>query len=111
VPAGQYGKEALMNLDLWARVEASVVQSENVRAALKLVEIGEAPLGIVYASDAIAGQGVTVVGTFPEGSHTPIVYPAALTVTSVTDAQGFLDYLETPAAEAVFLAQGFQVLP
>jgi molybdate transport system substrate-binding protein len=111
VPAGQYGKEALESLGLWQGVEASVVQSENVRAALKLVEIGEAPFGIVYASDAIAGQGVTVAGTFPKDSHAPIVYPAALTVTSVTDAQGFLDYLETPAAEAVFVAQGFQVLP
>ncbi|MFN6007066.1 MAG: molybdate ABC transporter substrate-binding protein [Paracoccaceae bacterium] len=111
VPAGQYGKEALESLGLWQGVEASVVQSENVRAALKLVEIGEAPFGIVYASDAIAGQGVTVAGTFPKGSHAPIVYPAALTATSVTDAQGFLDYLESPAAEAVFVAQGFQVLP
>ena len=66
---------------------------------------------ILHSDAAIAGQGVTVAGTFPEDSHTPIVYPAALTVTSVTDAQGFLDYLETPAAEAVFVAQGFQVLP
>ncbi|KAF0116182.1 MAG: molybdate transport system substrate-binding protein [Rhodobacteraceae bacterium] len=111
VPAGQYGKGALENLGLWASVQDSVVQSENVRAALKLVEIGEAPLGIVYASDAIAGQGVTVVGTFPDASHAPIVYPAALTTTSATEAQGFLDYLETPAADAVFVAQGFQVLP
>ena len=111
VPAGQYGKEALESLALWNKVEASVVQVENVRAALKLVEIGEAPLGIVYASDAIAAVGVTVVGTFPKDSHAPIIYPAALTATSVTEAQGFLDYLETPEAEAVFVAQGFQVLP
>jgi molybdate transport system substrate-binding protein len=111
VPAGQYGRQALENLGLWQGVEASVVQSENVRAALKLVEIGEAPFGIVYASDAIAGQGVSVAGTFPEDSHAPIVFPAALTATSVPGAEGFLDYLETPAAEAVFLAQGFQVLP
>ena len=111
VPAGQYGKEALESLALWNKVEASVVQVENVRAALKLVEIGEAPLGIVYASDAIAAVGVTVVGTFPKDSHAPIIYPAALTATSVTEAQGFLDYLETPEADAVFVAQGFQVLP
>ena len=111
VPAGQYGKEALESLALWNKVEASVVQVENVRAALKLVEIGEAPLGIVYASDAIAAVGVTVVGTFPKDSHAPIIYPAALTATSVTEAQRFLDYLETPEADAVFVAQGFQVLP
>jgi molybdate transport system substrate-binding protein len=111
VPAGQYGKEALEQLGLWAGVEASVVQSENVRAALKLVETGEAPLGIVYASDAVAGDGVSVLGTFPADSHTPIVYPAALTVTSVAEAEEFLDYLETPEAEAVFLANGFLPVP
>lgn len=111
VPAGQYGKQALESLGLWQGVEANVVQSETVRAALKLVEIGEAPFGIVYASDAIAGRGVTVAGTFPADSHAPVVYPAALTVTSGADAQDFLDYLETPGAEAVFVAQGFQVLP
>lgn len=111
VPAGQYGKQALESLGLWQGVAASVVQSDTVRTALKLVEIGEAPFGIVYASDAVAGQGVAVVGTFPEVSHAPVVYPAALTVTSGADAQDFLDYLETPGAEAVFVAQGFQVLP
>lgn len=111
VPAGQYGKQALERLDLWQGVRASVVQTENVRAALKLVEIGEAPFGIVYASDAVAQPGVTVVGTFPADSHAPIVYPVALTVTSGTEAQGFLDYLEAPEAEAVFKAQGFGVLP
>lgn len=111
VPAGQYGKQALESLGLWQGVAASVVQSDTVRTALKLVEIGEAPFGIVYASDAVAGQGVAVVGTFPADSHTPVVYPAALTVTSGVDAQDFLDYLETPGAEAVFVAQGFQVLP
>lgn len=111
VPAGQYGKAALESLGLWAGVEASVVQSENVRAALKLVELGEAPLGIVYASDAVAEEGVTVVGTFPEESHAPIVYPAALTVTAQPDAVAFLDYLETPEAGAVFTANGFRTLP
>jgi molybdate transport system substrate-binding protein len=112
VPAGQYGKEALENLGLWEGVKDSVAQSENVRIALKLVELGEAPLGIVYASDALAASGVSVVGTFPAESHRPIVYPAALTFEGVEpEAAAFLDYLETPEAEAVFVRNGFRPLP
>lgn len=111
VPAGQYGKEALQSLGLWAQVEASVVQSENVRAALQLVALGEAPLGIVYASDAMAEPRVTVVGTFPAESHSPIVYPAALTVTADGEAAAFLDHLAGPSAMAVFQANGFLPLP
>lgn len=107
VPAGQYGKEALESLGLWAAVESSVVQSENVRAALKLVALGEATLGIVYASDAVAEPGVTVVGTIPADSHQPISYPGALTVTAELEAQAFLDHLSSPAAMAVFTANGF----
>ena len=111
VPAGQYGKEALENLGLWSGVEGSVVQSENVRAALKLVELGEASLGVVYASDAVAAAGVTVVGTFPETSHRPITYPAALTATAGPEAAAFLDHLASPEAAAVFAANGFRPLP
>jgi molybdate transport system substrate-binding protein len=111
VPAGQYGKEALESLGLWDSVEASVVQSENVRAALQLVALGEAPYGIVYASDAVAEPGVTVVGTFPEESHSPIVYPGALTVAAGDEAAAFLDHLASPDAMAIFQANGFQPLP
>ena len=111
VPAGQYGKEALESLGLWAAVEPGVVQSENVRAALKLVSLGEAALGIVYASDAIVEPGVTVIGTFPAGSHTPILYPGALTATAGEEAGAFLDYLSSPAAHDVFTANGFTPLP
>ena len=111
VPAGQYGKEALQSLGLWSGVEASVVQSENVRAALQLVALGEAPLGIVYASDAMAEPRVTVVGAFPAESHSPIVYPAALTVTAGGEAAAFLDHLAGPSAMAVFQANGFLPLP
>lgn len=111
VPAGQYGKEALENLGLWAAVEPSVVQSENVRAALQLVALGEAPLGIVYASDAVAEPGVAVLGTFPADSHKPIVYPGALTVTAEREAAAFLDHLSSPAAQEVFRANGFVPLP
>ncbi|MES2539718.1 MAG: molybdate ABC transporter substrate-binding protein [Pseudomonadota bacterium] len=111
VPAGQYGKEALTSLGLWPAVEPSVVQTENVRAALHLVALGEAPLGIVYASDAVAETGVTVIGTFPSESHQPIVYPAALTNDAGPEAQAFLDHLSTPVAQAVFQANGFLTLP
>jgi molybdate transport system substrate-binding protein len=111
VPAGQYGKAALESLGLWADVAPSVVQSENVRAALKLVALGEAALGIVYASDAVAEPGVTVIGTFPDTSHAPIVYPGALTVTASAEAGAFLDHLGSPEAWEVFQANGFRPLP
>lgn len=111
VPAGQYGKEALENLGLWASVEAQVVQSDNVRAALKLVALGEAPYGVVYASDAVAEAGVAVVATFPDDSHRPIVYPAALTVTAGPQAEAFLQHLASAEARAVFAANGFRSLP
>ncbi len=111
VPAGQYGKEALTNLGLWDAVEPKVAQAENVRAALKLVDTGEAAFGIVYASDAVSDDKVAVIGTFPEDSHKPILYPAAVTATNTApEAQAFLDDLTTDAAAAVFTAQGFIVL-
>ncbi|MCU0828423.1 MAG: molybdate ABC transporter substrate-binding protein [Tabrizicola sp.] len=111
VPAGQYGKQALENLGLWDSVKASVVQSENVRVALDLVSLGEASLGIVYASDAMAEPRVAVIGTFPTDSHAPIVYPGALTATAEPEAAAFLDHLGTPGAMAVFTANGFLPLP
>ena len=112
VPAGQYGKEALTSLGLWDSVKDSLAQSENVRVALQLVALGEAPLGVVYASDAIAdAASVSVVATFPEESHRPIIYPAAVIAEAgKPEAQGFLDYLSSPAARTVFEAQGFAVL-
>ncbi|MCU0905967.1 MAG: molybdate ABC transporter substrate-binding protein [Rhodobacteraceae bacterium] len=111
VPAGQYGRAALESLGLWSAVEGVVAQSENVRAALSLVATGEAPLGIVYATDAVADDNVTVVGTFPADSHGPIVYPAAL-LTGAADAadRAFFDALTEPAADAAFAAQGFAVI-
>ena len=90
-----------------ATVETSIVQSENVRAALQLVALKEAALGIVYASDAIAEPGVGLVGTFPEDSHQPIIYPGALTLTATPEAAVFLDHLSTPEATGVFSANGF----
>lgn len=110
VPAGQYGKEALQNLGIWSTVESSVAQSENVRAALALVAIGEAPYGIVYASDALSADTVTVVGTFPEASHKPITYPAALLAGALDAAdKSFFEALSADAADAKFIAQGFAI--
>ena len=111
VPAGKYGKAALESLGVWDSISASVAQTDNVRAALALVALGEAPLGIVYATDAHAEPRVSVVGTFPEDSHPPIVYPVARTAASTNDAaQSLLDYLDTDAARRTFEAQGFTVL-
>lgn len=111
VPAGVYGKTALTALGLWDSVEPLVAQSDNVRTTLALVGRGEAPLGIVYATDAAVEDNVSVVGTFPEGSHDPIVYPAAITAQSESpQAQAFLDYLTSDNARAVWVEFGFTVL-
>lgn len=111
VPAGKYGQAALESLGVWDSVSASVAPAENVRAALALVSQGEAPLGIVYQTDAAADPGVKIVGTFPEDSHPPIIYPVALIAeSSNADAAALLDYLHSDAAKASFEKQGFTVL-
>ncbi|WP_343079888.1 molybdate ABC transporter substrate-binding protein [Ostreiculturibacter nitratireducens] len=109
VPAGIYGKQALESLGLWDAVAPRVAQAENVRAALALVATGEAPYGIVYATDAVAEPRVSVVGTFPADSHEPIVYPGAVIAGSeaAEAAAAFLDWLATPEAAAIFATQGF----
>ena len=111
VPAGIYGKAALENLGLWASVAPRVAQSDNVRSALALVAAGEAPLGIVYATDAVAEPDVSVLGTFPEGSHPPIVYPAARLADAGETAARFLAFLQGPQARAAFERQGFAIIP
>ncbi|WP_425098183.1 molybdate ABC transporter substrate-binding protein [Tropicibacter sp. S64] len=110
VPAGIYGKEALISLGLWPQLETRVAQVDNVRAALALVALGEAPLGIVYATDAAAEPGVSVLAEFPSGSHAPILYPMAQIAGSGEAAGDFLWFLRGEAARAVFEAQGFAVL-
>jgi molybdate transport system substrate-binding protein len=108
VPAGQYGQTALTSLGLWDSVAPRVAQADNVRAALALVAGGEAPLGIVYRTDAGADDNVTVIGTFPEDSHPPIVYPVA----RIRGAGGaaFLKWLAGPAAAARFREAGFRLI-
>ena len=108
VPAGKYGEEALSRLGVWPAVQGKVVRAENVRAALKLVEIGEAPLGIVYTTDALADKGVRIVGTFPSTSHAPIAYPlAALTASTNRDTDAFRRFLLSPDGKAIFRRFGF----
>ena len=111
VPAGKYGKAALEKLGAWNAVKDRVAQAENVRAALLLVSRGEAPFGIVYQTDAAADPNVKIVGTFPEDTHPPIVYPVAVTKASANaDAPALLAFLRGPAARAAFERQGFTVL-
>jgi molybdate transport system substrate-binding protein len=110
VPAGKYGKEALTTLGVWDSVSSKVVQAENVRVALEYVARGEAPFGIVYATDARIAP-VKVVGVFPENTHAPIIYPVALTGTASAAARDFLAFLSGPEARAIFEKAGFTVRP
>jgi molybdate transport system substrate-binding protein len=110
VPAGLYAKAALEKLGMWAAVEPKLAMAENVRAALILVVRGEAPLGIVYATDAMVEPNVKIVGVFPEDSHPPIVYPAALTANVKPDAAQYLAFLRSQAAKSIFEFYGFSFL-
>jgi molybdate transport system substrate-binding protein len=120
VPAGRYAKAALVSLNLWQDLESHLVQAENPRAALTYVARGEAPLGIVYASDATSETGATgntrvrVVAMFPESSHPKIIYPAAVVANRSVQMQqasnAMLAFLRTPQAAVIFAANGF-VLP
>jgi molybdate transport system substrate-binding protein len=109
VPAGEYAQAALTSLGVWSSVVAKLAPAENVRAALLLVSRGEAPLGIVYRTDALADPGVMIVDTFPEATHPPIVYPAALTAGASAEATGVLAFLRSAPARTVFARQGFTV--
>jgi molybdate transport system substrate-binding protein len=108
VPAGKYGKAALAALGVWKDVESKVAAAENVRAAMMLVSRGEAPLGIVYRTDAAVDSRVKIVGTFPESTHPPIVYPIAVTASGKPAAERFLRWLMQPEARALFAKYGFE---
>ncbi|MCB4457919.1 molybdate ABC transporter substrate-binding protein [Leisingera sp. McT4-56] len=110
VPAGIYGKAALTALGQWPAVAPKVAQTANVRAALALVASGEAPMGVVYATDARASPAVTVIAVFPASSHPPVIYPAAAVSGGKTaEAAAFLEYLHSPVAQEIFLQHGFGV--
>jgi molybdate transport system substrate-binding protein len=109
VPAGKYAKAALIALGVWDSVSAKVANAENVRVALEYVARGEAPYGIVYATDAKVAPSVHVAGIFPADSHPPIVYPAALTRTASLGAKAFLDFLSSAQARVIFERAGFTI--
>jgi len=111
VPAGLYAKAALESLGVWDSVKARLAPAENVRAALALVARGEAPLGVVYATDAAAEPKVRVVGAFPESSHPPIIYPVAITRAAKGErADRFLEFLGSRTARGIFEKYGFTPL-
>lgn len=108
VPAGKYGKDALVRLGVWSSVENRLARGDNVRSAMALVERGEARLGIVYATDARASKDVVVVGAFPASSHAPIRYPLArLTTSRNPEAEGFRRFLLSAAGQAILRRYGF----
>lgn len=111
VPAGRYAKAALQSLGAWAAAEPKLAMAENVRAALTYVGRGEAPVGIVYATDAAVEPKVKVIGVFPDGSHPKIIYPVAATATTnKADVTAYLAFLRGSDAKKVFEHYGFAVL-
>ncbi len=111
VPAGRYARAALTSLGLWDPVASQLVRAENVRVALEYVARGEAPLGIVYRTDALADRGVRVVDTFPADSHPPIIYPVAITATARPAAARFAAFLSSSPARQIFAHYGFEPRP
>jgi molybdate transport system substrate-binding protein len=112
VPAGKYARAALAKLGVWASVENKLARGDNVRAALNFVARGETPLGIVYQTDAYAEKRVKVVAQFPADTHSPIVYPAALTAGARhAAAPAYLAFLKSKAARAIFAKHGFSMDP
>ena len=111
VPAGRYAKAALESLGVWSSVADRLAPAENVRAALALVSRGEAPLGIVYRTDAVADKGVKILGTFPDDAHPPIIYPIAVVASSTNPgAAGYIAFLKSSAARGLFETHGFTAL-
>ncbi len=110
VPVGRYAKAALEKLGSWAKAESKFAMADNVRAALLLVSRGEAALGIVYETDAKVEPGVKIVGAFPEGSHPPVIYPAAVTAKAKPEADAYLTFLRSKPAATTFERHGFTYL-
>jgi molybdate transport system substrate-binding protein len=109
VPVGRYAQAALEWMGQWGALSPRLARADNVRAALLLVERGEAPLGIVYATDARASSGVAVIGAFPVGSHPPVTYPFAVTRRAEADgrARALLAFLTGPETEETWRRFGF----
>lgn len=111
VPAGIYGRMAFEAMGQWDALRPQVIEADNVRAALRLVVLGAAETGVVYATDAIGEPGVAVIETLSEDLHPPIVYPVAATPDATQAAQAFLDWVMGPDARQQFGDAGFVVLP
>jgi molybdate transport system substrate-binding protein len=112
VPAGKYGKAALEALGVWPSVADKIAPAQDVRATLAFVSRGEAPLGIVYQTDAAADKGVKIVDAFPASTHPAIIYPVAVTSTSKNpETAAYIAFLKSPAAKPAFEKQGFVLLP
>lgn len=110
-PAGTYGREALRLFGLWDSVEGRVAQFDTVGAVLNVVALGEAPYGLLFATDAALSEDVTVIATFPDGSHEAIIYPAAVTAQATSPVAGdFLDFLTADTATAIWERYGFRVI-
>jgi molybdate transport system substrate-binding protein len=110
VPVGKYARQAFEKLGQWAEIEPKLARMDSVRAALALVERGEVPFGIVYATDAALSKKVKVVATFPDTLHPPIVYPAALVAGRDSAAgRAFMDFLSRPEAKGIFAKYGFKL--
>lgn len=110
VPVGKYAKAALEKLGSWTTAESKFAMAESVRAALTLVSRGEAPLGIVYATDAKIDPGVKIIGAFPADSHPAIIYPVAATTTAKSEATDYLAFLRSTAAKTIMEKYGFTFL-
>jgi molybdate transport system substrate-binding protein len=110
VPVGIYAEQTLRKLGIWDAVAPRLARTDDVRSALLLVERGEAPAGIVYATDAAASKAVMIAGTFPANSHDPVSYPFAVTKAGDTpDARALMIFLAGPQARAIFVQHGFKV--
>lgn len=110
VPVGIYAEQALRKLGLWERIEPRLARTEDVRGALRFVERGEAPAGIVYATDAVISKGVMVAGTFPPGSHDPVSYPfAVIKAGDNPEVRHLLTFLASPSAREIFIRRGFAI--
>ena len=110
VPVGIYAEQALRKLGIWDAVAPRLARTDDVRAALLLVERGEAPAGIVYSTDAAVSKAVMIAGTFPANSHDPVAYPFAVTKSGDTPgARALMTFLAGPDARAIFIERGFQV--
>jgi molybdate transport system substrate-binding protein len=110
VPVGIYAERALRRLGQWDAIAPRLARTDDVRSALLLVERGEAPAGIVYATDAAVSKAVMVAGTFPADSHDPVSYPFAVTRSGDTaEARALMTFLAGPQARAIFVARGFKV--